>query len=311
MEIINKYSTPILFMVFNRPDLTMKVFEEIKKLKPAKLYISADGPRENKEGEQEKCIETRKIAKFVDWDCDLKILFREKNLGCKMAVSTAIDWFFENEEEGIILEDDSLPNQSFFFFCNELLIKYRDVEKIMEIGGNNFQPDVKYEGSYFFSRYSNMPGWATWRRAWKKYDVTIRDFPNFLKEKRIKKILGSNPVQYYWLYKFWKVYKNKVDTWDYQWTYTCWNNDGITIFPTKNFISNIGYNNADAAHTTMDNKQLAEIKREEMSEIVHPNSIQINFLADKRAEKIHPNVTYFKKIISWGFITCVRLNLIK
>ena len=311
MDIKGRFNTPILFMVFNRPDLALNVFEEIRKIKPAKLYISADGPRANRAGEQEKCAKTREIANLVDWECDLKTLFRKENIGCKMGVSTAIDWLFEHEEEGIILEDDSLPNQSFFYFCSELLVKYRDVERVMEIGGNNFQPNLKYEGSYFFSRYSNMPGWATWRRVWKKYDVQIKDFPNFLKENRIKKIFGSNPVQYYWLYKFWKVYKNKVDTWDYQWTYMCWDNDGITIFPTKNFISNIGYNNADAAHTTTGNDLLSEIKREEITEIVHPKEIKINYEVDKGAEKVHPNITYYKKIVSWAFITCVRLNLIK
>ena len=297
-------------MVFNRPELTLKVFEEIRKVKPAKLYIAADGARSVREGEKEKCIKTREVIKHIDWECDVKTLFRDENLGCKMAVCSAINWFFEMEEEGIILEDDSLPNQSFFFFCEELLIKYRNTDKIMQIGGNNFQPGMESEFSYYFSRYCNMPGWATWRRAWAKYDVAIKELPDFIKENRIEKIFGSNSSRYYWLYQFWQVYKNKIDTWDYQWAFTVWNNDGLCISPTKNFISNIGYN-ADATHTTSGNERLAELKTEQISRIIHPKIIQRDFRADKKAEKVQYNITYVKKIISWGFINCVKLNLIK
>ena len=131
--------TPVLFLIFNRPDVTQRVFEAIRKAKPPRLYVAADGPRIGKEGEEENCTLTRKIIEQVDWDCEVKKLFREKNLGCKIAVSSAIDWFFENEEEGIILEDDCLPDQSFFPFCGELLAYYRTNDKVMHLSGDNFQ----------------------------------------------------------------------------------------------------------------------------------------------------------------------------
>lgn len=149
------FETPILFLIFNRPDVTQRVFEEIKKQKPKFLFIAADGPRENKEGELEKCLQTREIINLIDWDCELKTLFREKNLGCRNAVSSAIDWFFENVESGIILEDDTLPHPDFFRFCEELLIKYKDDERIWLITGTNSLKETDLTGnySYLFSGY--------------------------------------------------------------------------------------------------------------------------------------------------------------
>ena len=130
---LDKFNTPVLFIIFNRPDPTFKVFEEIRKAKPLKLYIAADGPRNHKPGDKEKCEKTRQVINLIDWDCQIRTLLRENNLGCKIAPSSAITWFFENEEAGIILEDDCLPNQSFFLFCQELLYKYKDNNKIMHI----------------------------------------------------------------------------------------------------------------------------------------------------------------------------------
>ena len=192
----NKFNTPILFLIFNRPDTTFKVFEEIRKIKPAKLYIAADGPRPNVIGEEEKCTASRNIIKQVDWDCDVKTLFREKNLGCKIAVSSAISWFFENVEEGIILEDDTFPTQSFFWFCQELLDFYRNDSRIMHISGNNFQlGKIRGEGSYYFSKYNHIWGWATWKRAWRFYDVSLNTFPIFVQRKVIKNIFRRVKVQ--------------------------------------------------------------------------------------------------------------------
>ena len=178
-------TTPVLFLVFNRPDTTEKVFEAIRQAKPQKLFVAADGPRGNRLGEKEKCEQVRKIATTVDWDCEVKTLFREKNLGCKFAVSSAIDWFFKNVEEGIVLEDDCLPSQSFFWFCQELLERYRNDERVMLIGGNNRGVDFLKNHSYFFSKYVQIWGWATWRRSWEKYDSKIR------KWKLVKEQIGN------------------------------------------------------------------------------------------------------------------------
>ena len=178
------FQTPILFLIFNRPDTTKRVFESIRSIKPAKLYIAADGDRKDKVGEDLLCKDTRSIIDLIDWECEIKTLFRPENLGCKIAVSSAIDWFFENEEQGIILEDDCLPNESFYIYCETLLNYYAFNERIMHISGNNFQDGMmRGNGSYYFSNYNHIWGWASWKRAWKAYNVDL----SFLTETLIEK----------------------------------------------------------------------------------------------------------------------------
>ncbi|RPJ79079.1 MAG: glycosyltransferase family 2 protein [Alphaproteobacteria bacterium] len=241
--------TPVLFIIFNRPDTTQRVFNEIRKAKPAKLFIAADGTRNDKDGEAEKCQAARDVIKQLDWDCEVKTLFRDKNLGCKVAVSSAIDWFFENVEEGIILEDDCLPHLTFFPFCQELLEKYRDDERIFVISADNFlfgRQRTNY--SYHFSYYNHCWGWATWKRAWLYYDREMRFWPEIKNENWLKDILVHSTVIRYWSDIFQTVYEGKIDTWDYQWLFSCWVQNGLTIIPSVNLVSNIGFR-ADATHT--------------------------------------------------------------
>lgn len=175
------FDIPILFVIFNRPDTTQKVFDEIRKQQPKYLYVAADGPRIGKSEDQMKCQITRAIIDQVDWDCDLKLLFREENLGCGKAVSSAITWFFDQEEMGIVLEDDCLPHPDFFQYCKELLIKYKDVDKVKFISGTNF--DIKSnqtDASYYFSAYIHVWGWASWRRVWKDYHYNLSDFQKLM-----------------------------------------------------------------------------------------------------------------------------------
>lgn len=281
----NNFNTPILFLIFNRPDTTTKVFAEIKKIKPKYLFIAADGPRENQKGEKEKCEEVRKIVlNNIDWDCEVKTLFREKKLGCKYAVSSAIDWFFKNKEQGIILEDDCLPDLSFFGFCEELLEKYKNNKKIMMISGNNFQFGIKRgDGDYYFSKYNHIWGWATWRRAWLKYDLKMLSYPNFKKDEKIKSIWSNKKIQNYWLYIFDEVYNNKIDTWDYQWTYAIWNNNGLCILPNINLVSNIGFGK-EAIHTKTYHK-FSNIKTGEIKNISHPEFLDQDVAADEYFNK--------------------------
>src|SRR5262249_20722231 len=158
---------PVLFLIFNRPNTTARVMEAIRTAGPGRLYVAADGPRDGNADEAKRCAEVRRIATQVDWPCEVQTLFRERNLGCRQAVSSAITWFFEQEQEGIILEDDCLPSPSFFPYCAELLARFRNDERIMCITGCNFQQDMKgYPYSYYFSKYHHVWGWATWRRAW-------------------------------------------------------------------------------------------------------------------------------------------------
>jgi len=275
--------TPVLFLLFNRPDTTQKVFEAIKKQQPAKLYIAADGPRTEKIGENKICNETRDIVtKNIDWKCEVKTLFRDKNLGCKIAVSSAINWFFENEEEGIILEDDCLPDQSFFMFCETLLKYYREDERVMHIGGNNFlDGKIIGEASYYFSNIHHIWGWATWRRAWKKYDVNTPLYEKFIKGGYLKSLFPELHYQLLWQSIFDKIKNGKLNTWDYQWTLSIWINNGLGIIPNKNLVTNLGFSD-NATHTnSSSNDSLANRKSNTVHEIIHPEIIQRNYEAEK------------------------------
>ena len=276
-----KFETPILFLIFNRPDTTQQVFDVIKKIKHNKLYIAADGPRENRDGEREKCEQTRNIIKQIDWECEIKTLFQDKNLGCKIGVSSAIDWFFENEEMGIIFEDDCLPDQSFFNFCQELLEKYKNDDRIMMISGDNFQNGImRGNSSYYFSKNSHIWGWASWRKAWNKYDVNMSTHPDFKKNNQIKNIFKNIRIQEYWISIFDSVFSEKIDTWDYQWTYAIWANDGLSIIPNVNLISNIGFRD-DATHTVGKYNERANVETKSIGKIIHPAVLIQNKEADE------------------------------
>lgn len=178
----------VLFIIFNRPETTQRVFEAIRLAKPSRLYVAADGARENKAGENELCEQTRKIIQNIDWQCDVKTLFQKENLGCGKAVSKAISWFFENEEMGIILEDDCLPHPSFFKYCEELLEKYKNNEMIGIISGSNFQKSKKIgDCSYYFSDLINVWGWASWARNWNDFKFNVNELNDNLVLSEIKK----------------------------------------------------------------------------------------------------------------------------
>jgi len=269
------FNTPILFLIFNRPDTTQKVFDEIKKIKPLKLFVAADGARPDKKGEAKKCEEARKIIEQVDWDCEVKTLFRETNLGCKNAVSSALNWFFENVEEGMILEDDCLPTQSFFNYCEQLLEKYRHDERIMHISGENPTSKEFGDGSYYFTKTAHIWGWASWKRAWKLYDVEMKSYPDFMKNNKIKEIFDKDYHRKYWVKIFDRVTEGKINTWDYQWMYALYTNNGLSIIPNKNMISNIGFN-TDATHTSEGDTSLANRSAFEIVEIIHPSEVKEN-----------------------------------
>src|SRR5258707_6457605 len=197
--------TAVLLIIFNRPETTKLVFEAIRKAKPARLYIAADGPREDVASDIESCIAARKAVENIDGDCKVESRFSNQILNCGVAPSSAFTWFFQHEEEGIILEDDCLPSQSFFWFCQELLERYRHDSRVMHIGGNNFlngwQKDSDY--SYYFSRSGFIWGWATWRRAWEKFDFEIRKYEE---AKR------NGFFRYYFMNSFEKLYRlNKLN----------------------------------------------------------------------------------------------------
>ena len=275
--------SPILFLVFNRPDTTVKVFERIRAAKPPRLYVAADGPREGRKGELEACQQVRDVATQVDWPCELKTLFQERNLGCKIGVSTGISWFFEQEPEGIILEDDVLPVPSFFSYCDELLEKYRLDESVGMISGSNLVSSrVDCQESYFFSKIPLIWGWAAWRRSWQQYDVALKDWPAWDRGGGLQKLFPDKPlVISYWRDAFNQVFDGKLNTWDYQLMFTRWRNGGLTIIPKNNLTDNLGYG-ANATHTSQHkpacllDSPVAELKLP----LTHPEQIQANDARD-------------------------------
>jgi hypothetical protein len=226
------FQTAVLFLVFNRPETTKQVFEAIRQAKPPRLYVAADGPRANREGEAARASQVREIATAVDWPCELKTLFRDENLGCKNAVSSGIDWFFENEEQGIILEDDCLPHPDFFTFCETLLNRYASDERVWVVTGDNFQDgQQRSDGSYYFSRYNHVWGWASWRRAWTKRDMNIQFWPNWRESPEWKAWLPDRVERKYWTKIFDQMYRQEIDTWDYPWTASVWFHGGLSATP--------------------------------------------------------------------------------
>jgi len=278
--------SPVLFLVFNRPDTTKRVFEEIRAAQPPRLYVAADGPRTGRPGEVERCQAVLRIATAVDWPCELVTLFRLENLGCKTAVSSAISWFFENEPEGIILEDDCVPDRTFFRYCDALLERYRDDDRVMCISGDNFiSSHWLPEESYYFSRYAHIWGWASWARAWKHYKVDLREELDETIEKVLERgFPESRAVRDYWLEILLRVAAGRIDTWDYQWSYALWRRQGLSCMPRFNLITNIGFG-LGATHTIRAESRLAALPVVGLDRsLIHPADIRRAVRADAWTE---------------------------
>jgi hypothetical protein len=287
-------SAPVTLIIFNRPETTKRVFAEIAKARPTKLLVIADGPRTNHPDDVEKCAAARAIIDGVDWDCEVLTNYSDVNMGCKRRISSGLDWVFDTVEEAIILEDDCLPDPTFFRFCEELLEKYRNDERIAMISGDNFQFGRKRTGySYYFSRYPHIWGWATWRRAWKNYDVKMQLWPEIRDGGWLKDLLGDIKSEWYWRYIFENTYKGKVDTWDYQWVFACWIQSSLTVIPNVNLVSNIGFC-PEAVHTKEKNKY-CEIKIEP---VTFPISHPLFILRDSVADLINEKQEYSGQVLS-------------
>ncbi len=243
--------TPVAFFIYKRPELTEKVFEAIRQAKPPKLLVVADGPRSDQPSESQSCAATRSIIDRVDWDCEVIKNYSDTHLGPKQRGASAVSWVFEQVEEAIILEDDCLPHPTFFQFCEELLDFYRDDQRIMGISGDDSRKGgyKRTEYSYYFSRLTPIWGWASWRRAWKYYDVTMKLWPLVKEGNWLKDILRSERATKMWTKTFQSMYEGKIDAWDYQWVFACWLQNGINVISNVNLISNCGFN-AEATHTT-------------------------------------------------------------
>lgn len=272
-------STPVVFFIFRRPDLTECVFQAIRQAQPKTLLVVADGPRS--EAEAALCKQTRAVTEQVDWNCRVLRNYADANLGCRKRVSSGIDWAFDQVEEAIVLEDDCLPHPSFFRYCQELLARYRNDERIMAISGNNFQDGCQRgDGSYYFSNYNHIWGWASWRRAWQHYDYELTHWPAFLDGRYLEGILDSELEVKYWQNIFERFHlTGEPNTWDYAWTFTCWLHRGLTALPNVNLVSNIGFRN-DGTHVVKEESPLANMPLRDIGELQHPRFVVRDQVAD-------------------------------
>lgn len=240
-------NTPILLLIFNRPEHTQKVFQAIKKIRPGSLYIASDGPRQGVDSDHEKVLQARSILNDINWECNVNTLFRDQNLGCGKAVSEAITWFFDNVEMGIILEDDCLVSIDFFEFCTKLLVWFRSNKNVMLIGGLNLSGHTHPQG-YYYSGVSHVWGWATWRDRWQHYDLGLKEITPSVFRRICRKCFPAVDIQQFWQKKYEDVRSGSIDTWDYQLNFAMWKKSAYAIVPNQNLVRNIGFDE-NATHT--------------------------------------------------------------
>ena len=270
-----KFYTPVLLIGYNRPDCIIEVIEALKKVRPEKVYVFCDGPKIGDIENQNQVKMVRDICKKnIDWNCEIRTNYKDQNMGCRAGVKHAIDWFFSHEEAGIILEDDIVPIESFFTFCQEMLEFYKDDTRIAQICGLSREADTyPPEASYSFSRFPHIWCWATWSRSWKLYDNNMSNW-NEIKNRGLFDQLGDKNYSSYWTNHFNLMSDGALDTWDYVWAYSVLTQNMISVVPKNNLISNIGFGEL-ATHTSNYSGQLPETSSLEFP-IIHP----VDFIID-------------------------------
>lgn len=278
--------TPVALILFNRPETTARVMQAIRQARPRHLFLVADGPRGDVPPDIERCAQARAVALGVDWDCEIHTHFADTNLGLKKRVESGLDWVFENVERAIILEDDCLPQPTFFPYCDELLERYAHDPRIMTISGCDYKFGLTDDShSYTFSRYPLIWGWATWRRAWQLHDSEMRTLPHALATGRVEALLGDRHTAQYWEYLFNRTFQTK-DTWDYGWVWSSWEHQGLSIHPNTNLVENIGFGQ-DASHTLGPDSAFSEMLTLPMQfPLSHPPTVERSAAGDEVVEEI-------------------------
>jgi len=273
----------VLLLIFNRPNHTDRVMKRLSEIKPTRLYIAADGPRKTSEQDKLLCKEARKIASKISWNCDLQTLFRDDNLGCKHAVSDAINWFFDHEPEGIILEDDCIPHPDFFRFCLHGMERYRHDFRVYAITGDNFQDGLLRAAngaSYYFSKYPHCWGWASWRRAWVAYDGELTFWKQLINSDLWNAIHYDLIERSHWEKIGHQVLSGELDSWAIPWMFSVWNKNGLTMTPEVNLVNNIGFG-ADATHTTHQRHKIIKLQCSGIGNIIDTPDIISQSVADR------------------------------
>lgn len=295
----------VLFLIFNRPEHTAASLARIRQARPPRLYIHCDGPRADRPGEAEAVMATRRVAEQTDWPCEVFTLYRAENMGLRKGVKGAIDWFFQHEPYGIIIEDDCLPDASFFHFCSALLRKYEHDSRIMHIGGSNLaqRHTSGLPSSYFFTRFSMVWGWASWRRAWQHTDPDFKALDRFTSSGAIRGLVASLPAQAYMLDKFNTTRAGRNQSWAYSWFYSILQQGGLCLLPTVNLVQNTGIGDTTATHTTARDKK-AEL---EASSVTFPLSVPAS---DEPVPEIELQLFYHTQKRRWRLYLWYILHLI-
>jgi hypothetical protein len=272
---------PVALIGFNRPDHLRAVLESLAAVRPAFLFVILDGPRSDREAEAARCLAVRRVFEEIKWSCQIEWNCAPSNLGCKMRIVTGLDWLFGQVDEAIILEDDCVPAPQFFRFAEELLANYRNDPRVGMIAGSNVGGFAASDGaSYWFSRVPACWGWATWARAWKNFDVTMAQWPAFRREGRVSEVFDERIKSDYWTGLLDGTFHNRIDTWDYPWALTLWVAGQLTVVPSSNLVSNIGFGN-DSTHTASSSHAAA---RRAFDPISFPLRHPTCFLPDRRCE---------------------------
>ena len=291
---------PVSMLVFNRPEHTERVFATVAEARPKVLLVVADGPREHRPDEAVLVERVRAVVERVDWPCDVRTNYSEVNLGCKRRVSSGLDWVFQQVPECIILEDDCLPHPSFFRFCDEMLERYRNDTRVFQVNGSNFDPaaTAMFDDSYYFSAQSHVWGWASWADRWRHYDVTLGAWPRILAEGALEDIVGGRDEAAYWRPILERLHRGEIDTWDYQWAFTCMLNGAAVVTPTVNLITNIGFG-GDATHTTAEGHPLAGLPSSPMRfPLRHPVGVFRRASLDRRFFDRYSSVALKQRLLN-------------
>lgn len=277
---VKREKVPIIFLIYNRPDITKQTLKMISTYQPECMYVVADGPKNSQDNEL--CNQTRALFDNLDWDCKVFKNFADTNLKCGVRVSSGISWAFETCDKAIILEDDCLPDSTFFRFCEELLEKYEDNPRIGIISGTQRQINLDIKESYYFSKLPNIGGWATWKRTWQTYDFNMSNWPKYRKILWLFKQTGSLAYARKRRKINDKVYNGQIDTWAYQFTFMSWQQNLINISPKSNLISNIGFDSRATHITDPSHKYSANPTIPIEFPLIHPNFIIQNIKNDFR-----------------------------
>ena len=293
-------NTAVMLLLFNRPDLTRRVFESIRQARPKRLYLAADGPREGIDEDESACEQARAVVSEVDWPCEVYRLYRSRNLGCRHAVHGALDWFFDQEEKGIVMEDDCLADPSWFEFAEQMLNRYSDNKEIICVSASHMHGDLHQpDSSYFFSIFNHCWGWATWRDGWQKYDDAMADWPRLKKSNWLRKLGGGSlAFKRYWTEIFDRLYQGRIDSWAYYWTYSAWLNNSLTVLPSRNLVVNLGFDEK-ATHTAgmwhLGGQGLQQME----FPLTHPEAVERDEWADRWTARNHFHIAPYGEMLDW------------